>query len=440
MFPPEIIESLDNKIGYMMVVKGPPGSGKTTFALELLKRYVDRGIYFSTRTTTDMLYDQFPWLKDVIDRRRIVEDIPASISSLLEDEIKFEYTNKIEFAKEIYDAVDTVDTPAIIVLDSLEGIEGQIGEEGSSSTEMEILNVMRGLKTNAIIVLERSIQTSIDYLVDGVITIEEDEIDGRRIREIWINKMRGIRRRQFKYLMTLDGGRFRSFEPPVSGYHKEFGRFNPIKSNETFFSTGNRNLDGIIGGYLRGSHVFIDVGEDVNYEDYTLLYGMTVKNFVTNGGSAVVVSPNEFTTSERSQEERENEIFFMQDKEIIGRDLEELWVESNGKVLEMMKEMKMPILMVNNYNVIERVLGTDAAKRWMNMTLDITPRRESFVIDVGKGTSLNDELASLACTHLKVKERDGCTILYGITPKTGIYVMEKKFSDESSDFDLIPIL
>ena len=58
---------ISQNIAFTMMVKGIPGSGKTTFLLTLsddLKDLFDI-IYFSTRVNVDVLYNQFPWLKNL---------------------------------------------------------------------------------------------------------------------------------------------------------------------------------------------------------------------------------------------------------------------------------------------------------------------------------------------------------------------------------------
>src|SRR5216684_7900490 len=54
--------------GQVLLVQGPPGSGKTTFALEILKRMDDtHKIYASSRVSPARLRLSFPWIDEVID-------------------------------------------------------------------------------------------------------------------------------------------------------------------------------------------------------------------------------------------------------------------------------------------------------------------------------------------------------------------------------------
>ena len=50
-----------------LLIKGEPGSGKTTLALELLKEF-GRGVYISSRVSGDMLLEQNRQLRDLVER------------------------------------------------------------------------------------------------------------------------------------------------------------------------------------------------------------------------------------------------------------------------------------------------------------------------------------------------------------------------------------
>src|SRR3972149_11990007 len=64
--PPEIIEFLNASGGHSLIVKGPAGTGKTTFALQLTEELgeVTASHYLSSRVSDESLFRQFTWLKD----------------------------------------------------------------------------------------------------------------------------------------------------------------------------------------------------------------------------------------------------------------------------------------------------------------------------------------------------------------------------------------
>src|SRR2546421_10997634 len=66
--PGEIVEFFNAPGGHSLIVRGPAGTGKTTFALQLTETLgeVTTSHYLSSRVSDDSLYRQFTWLKDRI--------------------------------------------------------------------------------------------------------------------------------------------------------------------------------------------------------------------------------------------------------------------------------------------------------------------------------------------------------------------------------------
>jgi KaiC/GvpD/RAD55 family RecA-like ATPase len=67
--------------GQTLLVKGNPGTGKTIFALETLKEICEEqnGLYFSTRATPDKLYEIFPWIRNVVPEKNVVNATSGKI-------------------------------------------------------------------------------------------------------------------------------------------------------------------------------------------------------------------------------------------------------------------------------------------------------------------------------------------------------------------------
>jgi KaiC/GvpD/RAD55 family RecA-like ATPase len=55
--------------------------------------------------------------------------------------------------------------------------------------------------------------TTLDYMVDGVVTLSRLTMDHRNARELELEKLRGVRINQPRYPFTLEGGRFQYIEP-----------------------------------------------------------------------------------------------------------------------------------------------------------------------------------------------------------------------------------
>src|SRR5467141_4119633 len=64
--PREIVEFFNAPGGHSLIVKGPAGTGKTTFALQLTEALgeVTASHYLSSRVSDESLFRQFTWLKE----------------------------------------------------------------------------------------------------------------------------------------------------------------------------------------------------------------------------------------------------------------------------------------------------------------------------------------------------------------------------------------
>src|SRR5437016_11325979 len=80
--PREIVEFFNAPGGHSLIVKGPAGTGKTTFALQLTEALgeVTTSHYLSSRVSDESLYRQFTWLKDRIKPRS--EEHTSELQSL----------------------------------------------------------------------------------------------------------------------------------------------------------------------------------------------------------------------------------------------------------------------------------------------------------------------------------------------------------------------
>src|SRR5207245_9752344 len=82
-------------------------------------------------------------------------------------------------------------------------------------------------------------------LVDGIVTLSSSELDGRRLRTIVVNKLRGLRVKSDRALFSLDKGKIKllpntQFESDSS---KRPHSLTPVPQTDTFFSTGSHDHD-----------------------------------------------------------------------------------------------------------------------------------------------------------------------------------------------------
>ena len=127
-------------------------------------------------------------------------------------------------------------------------------------------DLVENTKANVIYVLESSKETQLDYLGDGVISMfHSSDSNGRRIRMMDIQKLRGCEIPHSKYLYTLLGGRLMVFGPQRFNGTNYSGQWKALPDpDDLMVSTGCKELDELLGGgFRRGSINIIEIGDNI---------------------------------------------------------------------------------------------------------------------------------------------------------------------------------
>ncbi|MGI0085091.1 MAG: RAD55 family ATPase, partial [Nitrososphaerales archaeon] len=233
--------------GRSVLVRGDPGTGKTSLVLQLLDYHSKNGfksVYMSTRLSAKTLKSHQPWVD-------VVQGKYGTVPRLEEEQIGFQDSRRMEGVRAISGLrqyLEQVSNP-FVALDSWEGL---FFESHTLGVE-EISKLVEDYDARFVVVTERREQTDLDYLLDGVIVLRRKFHQGMIVREIELKKLRGVSIYQSRFLFTLDSGMFR-YLPPIS--MKQFPESNamgePIPdSKEGVCSSGNDRLDSLIDGGFR---------------------------------------------------------------------------------------------------------------------------------------------------------------------------------------------
>ncbi|PXF60730.1 MAG: hypothetical protein C4B59_07830 [Candidatus Methanogaster sp.] len=464
MIPEEIKNFLSHEGGSSLIIQGNPGSGKTILALELMDAFLDcNPMYLTTRLTTDAVYRYFPRLRqrqkeiNVIESRDTFWDkffAKADSNELRVERDAFEMygmlddpdrTDIAEFDR-VCDRVDEfLPERSLLILDSIEGLCDKY--KVSEKFFVGLINrcLIEPAHTKVVIVLEKMEKTEIDYLADGVISMHQMDRNGRRMRMLSIDKLRGIAINQPNYLFTLKNGRFRSFNAFKIMYPEEYLPFEPIPNTKTHYSTGNRDLDEIFGGYQIGSYILLETGENVDNFFYTLPM-LTAANIVSQGGSAVILSVSgagpsevknnvfEYGLSDRLNSFRvvteENPEEPVTEDFVVAYDKERFASNSNILDLELAKlraEQGGDVVKIVDYEILETMLDMQALKRTILSDKKYTAANKILTIAICKHSiapEIKKTLANISDIHIRVNKYNDTMILYGEKPTTSVYVIE----------------
>jgi KaiC/GvpD/RAD55 family RecA-like ATPase len=251
--PAELREFLALPGPQSLLVRGPPGSGKTTLCLALLEAATGHRMLLTSRVSQAELYRGFPWLGEngsshiqIIDTATIEANLrqiahaAAGISQFVDDGAteEREASEFLWLPSPVQEAWSQLprDSASIVVIDSWDAlIESYLGGYGPKSDELPdrseleriLLRQLGKGRSHVVIVLERRDETQLDYLVNGVIVTQRELGNERLERWLQLPKLRGIRIANAFYPYTVESARFQCIEPMRSYAGPERGRFEP---------------------------------------------------------------------------------------------------------------------------------------------------------------------------------------------------------------------
>ena len=292
-----LISKFLESAGNVLLIQGPPGAGKTTLALELLQRVQATRMgstvvpparfYVPSRIPPNKLRKHFPWIHEMHD--------PFSKMTSPDSSMEGSAEIQVSEADDVFNKVLTLKRSrlrGLIVIDSWEGALRNTSEDGRRMIESAILSDPDDNRVGVVLVSESGRVGELPNLVDGIVTLSSSELDGRRMRTIVVNKLRGLRVKSDRALFSLDKGKYSllantKFDDDASA---KPNILSPVPHTQSSFSTGSRDLDAMLkGGIRRGSSILVHVNNTVPTMGVRLLLRIINANFINQGGSSFIV-------------------------------------------------------------------------------------------------------------------------------------------------------
>ena len=484
--PEEIRKFFEMDGSRSLMIKGPAGTGKTTLALQIMEDLgtPESSFYLTTRVSDEALFQQFPWLREEERKRKVVDagkvlleslygkkkepEIPPETSETIgvakrflknlseestPEKVERSYLNHI-FAKygripEIeytYDRIDSIlPNKAMVVIDSVEGLTHKHGIDQEDFIMMLQKDLVEASNTHVIFVLEKEEAPDLEYLVDGVVDLNADEEDSKRMREISLEKLRSVHIAQPKYVFTLNRGKYRSFDIN-DNISDMVGKWDPIPDPPGKYSTGTPDLDVLLGGgFRKGSYNVLELDPHVSLDDFYLLMRPIWMNFTMHGRGIVGVlvggdtpdhimkDATRFLGEEKAFELAEKHIrivdYFSEEDDrpfvmpMAGKDTDEI-IEMYTENISKLRGDGRPLMDYVGFDTIEYLRGDDIAIKDLLSTVSRTKRSDDIGLCVVRpGLKLTQEIMNLADTYIRLFVRDRVLFVYGVKPKTGIYAV-----------------
>lgn len=424
--------------GFLVSVRGEPGSGKTLFCSKVALTCAAHGIR--------PLYVSF-----LEDRAKYVASVSKLLPGMAESVEKgtvpyLEFSSIVEkgvgpVLEGLFARVQDTD-PRLVVIDSFSALENAVGSLGESrsivSNMFSRILAKKGVTTLMISEGDRDDYAS--YVADGILRFGKRSYGNLAIRELEVSKMRSVSLEHNRFAYTFERGYgIRVFEPFALRYSERAKPKRPLTDDARWYSTGSKDLDSAIGGYPRGSLVFWDVGESVPLDALYAIAAAPVANFILQDRGVMILPTLEFMKEDVRRffypDERTfaqsvrmfvysaaQADYFVQLTGVADRDLvtwDRVYDSFGGK----------PVIKAVGLDTIEHVYGREKAIDMIRGARRKTSERGDVTLIVSKpGLSAAETVRNMANVRLSLRFVDGYIVFDGLSPYTGNYLFEASFS------------
>ncbi|MEM4274877.1 MAG: gas vesicle protein GvpD P-loop domain-containing protein [Candidatus Nitrosocaldaceae archaeon] len=417
-----------------LLIRGDPGVGKTTLALELLN-YVKpyyRGCYISTRVSYEKLIQQIPWCKDLLIDENVMRPFASNMKGTAPlVDVRLGTINII--VEMVMSAV--MKDRAFIILDSWDALAKEADMKERLKAEKTMVSLADANNGFIIFISEEPVLNTVAYLVDAVVTLEN-----KTIRYMRIDKMRGSQISDKYIFYSLIDSHFTPINRQNIVFNKPNRIFEPIVY-ERKRSTGNKYLDNAINKIGAGNVILFEVSENRDRRVLGLILLNMILNYMRSGGSAIV-----FNTPDKpyasilnhikpycTEEDLERLILVSSDinlpayqylekmsyedimgtfERVITNRYPQLKIKSNKPCL-LSVDIGMCEARINEKDAIGNnllVLANIFRSNGDNMVFVLTDKHKNFATT-----------QSIADIHLKLFTKDGVSFIKTIKPYNGIY-------------------
>jgi KaiC/GvpD/RAD55 family RecA-like ATPase len=293
---PDEVMSFIQRDTYSFLIKGLAGTGKTTLALTILRALGNKKnfFYISTRISPTQLFQYYPWLDKFAQQHSSASPEEGPDNGPIPS---FEDA-RLDEPESLFERVTTqlmdIKSP-IIIIDSWDAIASFMDKEARLNNERVLQTWRERAGAKLIFISEHPDDTTLDFLVDGIVELKQSYYESIRVREIFLLKLRGIRIERASYIYTLNNSIFRSFTPyrPVKFMpepRKKIAADQKIATTNHVRS-GYATLDGSLGGgFPRKGVILLELDSHVNTSVAMAFLQKLISNFVS-AGNLVLFQP-----------------------------------------------------------------------------------------------------------------------------------------------------
>jgi hypothetical protein len=306
--------------------------------------------------------------------------------------------------------------------------------------EKRITDWPRDKNLTLVLVSEFMDSRILEFLVDGVVTLTDTELDGRRVREVRLDKLRECEIRHLRYVYTLKNGIFRRFPPLRVRPPEEKKPWIPFSDEKCPFYSGAPELDEAVGESLKGGCMLLEICNNVPYEWANLLLRPFILNFIAKDRGVLMIPPSEASPEQIRQDlttyivEKKFDTFVtifangtspealpyvLNTRDKSEEEEEQIWLRVEE---EKRSESWGHMLRVINVDRLEHYYGLARTLRKCANEIAKAKLGEDLTILTTRNTlESTARLRSMCDVDLKIMERYGACYVYGEMPRTGLY-------------------
>jgi KaiC/GvpD/RAD55 family RecA-like ATPase len=464
VLPPEFPKFDELDKGYSLAIKGLPGTGKSSLALELVVN-LPNSFFISTRIGPEVIIQDFPWILEELDSNRMYPFFVDATRSEIElpdkNWSKMKFETMPDFVQKLFLLGENLHNK-VVVIDSWNALTANLSTSQINHWESAIVQHLRAENSKIIFIVEGIDAISLDWIVDGIAVLTKKTMTShhgipRRIRELSFPKMRGKIIYNETYLASLSNGRLKTFEPFKYRFPAIMLKSKPISDpDDGHISTGSSDFDELLGGgFRKGSwnlfEVTTTVGDALDIFLFPLLTNhlnneRPVISVLREGISLDTKKPyfDVFTGSKKWIEQTVNfERYVPQNTQHhfgLPNTIDELLelIESSKNKLRINK--KIPFLMDLGLDLLENKYGIPALNEFIAITVSRARLEGDIVVGFLKENQEFQGGTTAATSHWKIDLIDRALVLEGIIPATEYYAVDPVLVKGYVDFTLTPII
>lgn len=464
ILPPEFPLLHELHTGYSIVIKGQPGTGKSTLALELVVS-LPNSFFISSRISPSTILQDSPWILSRLSPNR---SSPFFIDATRSDDVgkdqyiqTLEYETIPDFVQQLFTLSGTNLSDKVIVIDSWNALTINLTPSQISHWEAIIVQHLRAENSKIIFIVEGIQDTSLDWVVDGIVVLSKRSITSplgitRRVRELSFPKMRGREIQNETYLVTLYQGRFQTFFPFVHRFPAIMIKSKALADpDDLHISTGSIPFDELLGGgFLKGSWNLFESATAVGGALELILFPL-LTNHLINGRPIISVLRegvtldarrpflDVFTGTKKWIEKTVNFERFIPGNVPYRAELpdtiEELLSQIESAREDLCRSNEDPCLIDLGLDVLENKYGIPALQTLVAITVSKARLRGDVVVGFLQEKQRFRGGTAVTTSHWKIDLINRALVMEGVIPATEYYAIESVMFKGYVDYTVTPI-